>query len=114
MGFETEFNWALKLRSEEGLDEEGLKAGESYDFSKEGDRIYPVDIPIDLINRNWEAVAKVIVTRVENSEGETSGKYRVLKIYKGEEKEILTDYWRETVQFIRGDEISDFSDVSVT
>ena len=114
MGFKTEFNWALKLKPENGLDESKLEIGKVYDFSKNGYRTYPVDIPIDLINQNWEAVAKVIVIEFKNYKGKTYGKYKVLKIYEGKEKEVLTSYWRETVQIIKGKKISDFSTVKVS
>jgi len=114
MGFKTEFNWALKLKPENGLDEKVLKVGEIYEFSKDEYRVYPVNIPIDLINQNWEPVAKIIIVEFKNSDGRTSGKYRVLKIYEGEEKRILTNYWRETVQIIKGKKISDFSNVKVS
>jgi hypothetical protein len=98
MGFKTEFNWVLKLKPEQGLDEANLEMGKIYEFSKEEYRIYPVDIPIDLINQNWEYVAKVVVTEFKNSDKKTIGKYKVLKIYKDAEKEILTKYWKETVK----------------
>ena len=114
MGFQVEFNWALKLKPENGLDESSLEIGNIYDFSKNEYRIYPVNIPIDLINKNWEFVAKVIVIEFKNSEGKTSGKYKVLKIYEGKEKEILTNCWRETVQILKREKISDFSNVNVS
>ena len=111
MGFSTEFNWALKLSPDNGLDEKKLSVGNTYDFSKEGIRTYPVDIPIDLINSEWEAVAKVVVLEVTNTSDNTTGRYQVLKIYTGKEKEMLTRYWRETVQIMKGKKITDFSSV---
>jgi len=114
MGFKIELNWALKLKPENGLDENNLEVGEIYEFSKEEHRVYPVNIPIDLINNNWEAVAKIIIIEVKNAGGKTSGRYKVLKIYKGEEKKVLTNYWRETVQIIKGEKISDFSNLKVS
>jgi len=114
MGFKTEFNWALKLKPENGLDESNLEKGKIYEFSKEEYRIYPVNIPIDLINQNWEPVAKIIIIEFKNVNGKTSGRYKVLKIYEGEEKRVLTNYWRETVQIIKGEKISNFSNIKVS
>ena len=114
MGHIVEFNWALKLKPEQGLDEDKLKVGMICNFFKEGNRMYPLDIPIDLINENWEAVAKVVITQLENKKGKTTGKFKVLKIYEREEKKILTNYWRENVQIIKGEKIRDFSKVKVT
>lgn len=108
MGFITEFNWALKLKPEQGINESILTEGEIYSFQKPGNRTYPVGMPIDLVNSVWEAVAKVIVVEATCSDGKTRGKYKVVKIYKNKEKEVLTNYWRETVSIIKGEEISDF------
>ena len=79
-------------------------------------RIFPKitwgeSIPIDLINSEWEAVAKVVVLEVTNTSDNTTGRYQVLKIYTGKEKEMLTRYWRETVQIMKGKKITDFSSV---
>jgi len=114
MGHVVEFNWALKLKPAQGLDEDKLEVGMIYNFCKEGNRVYPLDIPIDLINENWEAVAKIIIIDLENKKGKTTGKFKVLRIYKGKEKEILTNYWRENVQIIKGRKIRDFSKVKLT
>ena len=42
MGYKTEFNWVLKLRSENGFPDD-LVVGKEYEFVKEGYRVYPVD-----------------------------------------------------------------------
>lgn len=114
MGFLIEFNWTLKLKKSDGLIEEILKPDQSYKFSKSGHRVYPINMPIDLINNNWEAVAKVIVESLQIIDGRTCGKYKVLKIYSGEEKAILTNYWRETVQNIKNEKLDTFENVKVT
>jgi hypothetical protein len=114
MGHKIEFNWALKLEPTQGLDEKNLKVGEIYEFIKEGYRVYPLDLPLDLLNQKWEAVAKIIIVEIRNENQKTKGKYKVLKIYGGKEKEVLTNYWRENVQIIKGREITDFSGIKVT
>ncbi len=98
MGFQTEFNWVLKLSPEQGLDEASLKAGKTYGFSKEGYRVYPVDMPIDLLNSGWEPVARIIIKESANSAGRTTGRYEVLWMYEGEEKRILAKYWQKKQQ----------------
>ncbi|MFA6424642.1 MAG: DUF2584 family protein [Phycisphaerae bacterium] len=114
MGFPVEFNWALKLKYEQGLDEQNLKEDIEYSFTKGECRCYPVNIPIDLINDNWEAIAKVIITEFTIRKSVTIGKYKTLKIYSQSERDFLTKYWRETVQLIKGKKISSFSGLSVT
>lgn len=114
MGFQTEFNWILKLKSENGFDEEQIKEGKEYSFSKDGYRIYPLHQPIDLINNNWEAVAKALVLEFVNKDGKTSGKYKVVKVYSQKEKEFLTNYWRENLEITKGKKFTDFHGIKMT
>jgi hypothetical protein len=90
MGFEIKFNWALQI----GLTKD-LMEGEIYDFVKGGNRVFPIKTPIDLISSEREAIAKIKIIEFTNTKEATRGKYRVIKIYKGEEKELLTKYWIE-------------------
>lgn len=90
MGFQVKFNWALQI--DEPTD---LVEGRVYDFIKSGNRVFPIEIPIDLINSSREAVAKIHILEFCNNKIETRGKYKIIKIYKGEEKNILTSYWIE-------------------
>lgn len=90
MGFEIKFNWALQIEPESSLEENSI-----YDFSKKGSRAFPIDTPIDLLNLKRGAVAKIKVLEFTNTGGETKGKFKVVKIYKDEEKRILTNYWIE-------------------
>ncbi len=90
MGFQIKFNWALQI--EEPSD---LKEGNVYDFAKDGNRVFPVETPIDLISPGREAIAKIVVLEFSNSKEETKGKFKVIKIYEGQEREILTNYWIE-------------------
>ncbi len=101
MGFKTEFNWVLKLKPEQGLREQELQVGDEYRFYKNEYRVYPLDIPIDLVNDNWEAVGKVIITEVSNFEGKTTGKYKVIKIYSGNERGILSKNMQENQELLR-------------
>lgn len=90
MGFGIKFNWALKIDPADNLTE-----GKIYDFEKNGNRVFPIETPIDLINSNREAIAKVNILEFTNTKDKTKGKYKVIKIYKGEEKDVLTNYWIE-------------------
>jgi len=87
MDFKVEFNWALKLKPENGLKEEELEAGKTYEFWKSGNRIYPLNIPIDLINQNWEAVAKIIIVEFKNLENRCLGEIQGDKALRRGRKE---------------------------
>ena len=101
MDSKIEFNWALKLKPENGLDESLLREGEIYNFTKSGNRVYPLNIPIDLINQDWVALARVIVIEYTNKENITTGRYRVVRIYNEDEKKRITDYWAKDLQTVK-------------
>jgi len=103
-----------EIKTRTRIGRKNLEVGKIYKFSKKEYRVYPVGLPIDLLNRNWEAVAKVVIIEFKNTDGRTEGKYKVVKIYEGKEKEVLTNYWRENVKLIKQEEITDFSDVKVS
>lgn len=90
MGFEIKFNWALQIELVDTLIE-----GEVYEFVKNGNRVFPIETPIDLISPKREAIAKVHILEFVNLKNETRGKYKIIKIYRDEEKKILTNYWIE-------------------
>jgi hypothetical protein len=90
MGFEIKFNWVLQTDVKDDL-----KEGNIYEFEKTGNRAFPIETPIDLIDPERVAIAKISVSQFANISDKTTGKYKVLKIYRGVEKEILTNYWIE-------------------
>jgi hypothetical protein len=100
MGYQTEFNWVLKLKPEQGLEGVALSEGRSFNFSKSGSRIYPIGFPIDLVDDNWDALALVKVDYAYQLERKTMGGARVLKVYEGEEKRVLTEHYRDVARIM--------------
>ena len=90
MGFSTKFNWVLQIEGPDFLD-----ISNNYSFSKEGNRVFPIKTPIDLICMNRTAIAKIQIIEFTNKDSITDGVFRVLKIYEGIEKEVLSNYWLE-------------------
>jgi len=90
MGYSVKFNWALKISPPDPI---ALNC--SYEFSKSGNRIFPIDIAIDLIDEDRTAIAKVKIKSFTNDGLTTTGRFEVVKIYSGEEKQVLTNYWIE-------------------
>ncbi len=90
MGFSIKFNWVLQVTPPADL-----KLDTRYSFSKNGNRVFPIDTPIDLIDSERNAIAKIKILSFTNSETETTGEFKIIKIYTGNEKEILTNYWKE-------------------
>lgn len=72
-----------------------LEVNSVNEFSKSGNRVFPLDTPIDLIDLERNAVAKIKVTSFTNDQNTTSGFFQVIKLYQGDEKKILSAYWLE-------------------
>lgn len=112
MGFIYEFNWILKLSD---LEEERLQVGEKYSFTKSGVRAFPLDMPIDLVNSNWEAVARCAIDQITITSKDTKGIYTIIELYDKEKREVLTKQWRELLKYSKGiSEMADFSKVHIT
>ncbi len=90
MGFTVKFNWVLQC--EPAAD---LQAGREFPFEKSGNRVFPLDTPIDLIDPNRNAIAKIKIVHFRNESTLTTGTYTVSKVYAGHEKSVLSNYWKE-------------------
>ena len=90
MGFSVKFNWVLQITPPRSLE-----INTAYAFSKKGNRIFPLDTPIDLIDMERNAIARVKILSFTNTLENTQGEFQVVKVYSGDEKRILTNYWIE-------------------
>ena len=90
MGASIKFNWVLQIEPPDHLEVDN-----SYEFTKPHNRIFPMDTPIDLIDLDRNAIAKIRVTSFTNSHEQTTGDFKVIKIYSDPEKSMLTTYWKE-------------------
>ncbi len=95
MGYEIEFNWILKIDTAEDLSQELLKAGSVLDFHKSGRRIYPIGIPIELVNEKWDVIAEVVILETTIGHDKTNGRFKVLKIPKQQCKSLYFSYKRQ-------------------
>ena len=90
MGFSVKFNWVLQV-----LPPDVCEQNTRYAFEKAGNRIFPLDAPIDLIDMERNAIAKIKIINFQNTLENTQGEYEIIKVYSGDEKRILTNYWIE-------------------
>ncbi|RLF64915.1 MAG: hypothetical protein DRN30_04875 [Thermoplasmata archaeon] len=113
MGFVTEFNWVLKLKPEQGFPEE-IKEGLTFEFKKQDYRVYPVGIPVYLVDKSWVAVALVLIKEISWKDDSTQGKAVIVKVFSEEEKEVATRLLRKTVEVAKGEKIEDFDGYKMT
>lgn len=96
MGFKSEFNWVLKIKESQGFPEK-MEIGKIYDFRKDDKRVYPVGMPIDLIDNSWQTHAKVIIEESTILKNTTKGKFKVVYVYNNEERKILNNILKKAV-----------------
>lgn len=107
-----EFNWILKLPN---IEEEIIASGKEFNFQKKDIRLYPINIPIDLVNSNWEAVAQCVITRITITRECTQGEYRILEVYDSKKREMLSEQWRRLLRYsINRKNISDYREIHIT
>lgn len=83
MGYKIEFNWWLKLKPQHGLPKK-LEKGRVYNFKKPEERIYPINIPIELWTYSHDcAIAIVKIIKIKITKNKTEGKFKIVKILKG-------------------------------
>jgi len=94
MGKKLEFNWVLKLKNH-NLDGIIFSEGTLLSFSKNEERVYPTNIPIMLADEDWNIIAAIEITKYSISDNKTAGKYKILRIFNEQEREVLTKVHRE-------------------
>ena len=90
----TEFNRVLKLKEEQGFPD-ALNEGASCNFRKLGKRIYPIGISVFLADSFWNVCASVVIKEFAVKDNETIGIFEVVRVFSGDEKEVLTKVMRE-------------------
>lgn len=81
MGMPCEVNSILKLKPSQGYPQK-IESEARHRASKEGYRIFPVDVPIPLVNEDWIAHADAIITKLTWEQGMTNLEYKIDRIYK--------------------------------
>lgn len=94
MGKNLEFNWVLKLEGEripKGMD---FRRGEIFEFIKEGERIYPLQKSIFLVNEKWEPLAIGYIRDYHLGEGYVTGNYLIEEILTEKEKCVVSSLFK--------------------
>ncbi|MEW6295165.1 MAG: hypothetical protein AB1467_02610 [Candidatus Diapherotrites archaeon] len=89
MGAMVEFNFVLKLKDE--LDRKDFVAGKTLRFQKSGSRIYPIDVPMLLADRDWNIAGVIKVKDFVTNSSETKGSYEVIKVFDDNTAKIFTE-----------------------
>lgn len=80
MGMPCQVNSILKLSPAQGYPDQ-LEKGKTYQAQKESYRIFPIDVPIALVNDQWIAYADAIITKLTWQQGVTSLEFKIDRLY---------------------------------
>lgn len=80
MGMPCLVNSILKLKPSQGYPAQ-LEKGKIYRAQKENYRIFPIDVPIALVDEAWVAYADIIITKLTWEQKATSLEFKVNRIY---------------------------------
>ena len=89
MGYHIELN-SLLVVPENTLDLSNLEIGKTYRLTKDQERLYPINIPIDVCDKDYRYKGKVVVRKLTLETDVTSLEFEVLKIYSPEEAAMYT------------------------
>ncbi len=89
MGYHIEFNCLLVV-SPDQLDLGELKKGDVRTIVKDEERLYPLNIPIEVCNQDYRYFGKVAVRKLSLVKGSTTLQIEILKIFDESEAEVYT------------------------
>jgi len=89
MGYHLEFNCLLSV-PKTTLDLATLETGKRYQLVKEKERLYPLNIPIEICDDTYRYYGKVAVRKLTLEKGKTSLEIEVLKIFDANESAVYT------------------------
>jgi len=78
------------LRLKENQIPSPLILKKEYNFSKEGHRLYHINVPMDLRTDNWKFLGRIIITEFTVGKNRTDGKFILVKEFSKDEMEIIT------------------------
>lgn len=81
MGMPCQVNSILKLKVNRGYPEL-LEVGRTYHAQKDSYRIFPIDVPIPLVDDRWIAHADVVITKLTWQQGNTDLEFRIDRVYR--------------------------------
>ena len=95
MGMTCEINNVLKLSVEQGFPKT-LVIDKRYKGTKKGYRLYPIDVPIDLVDDNWICKCQVIIKRVVLEDNMTQLEFTVYRFYPS--SKLVKDAIQEVIE----------------
>lgn len=90
MGYLLEINSLLKVPQGAGIDLNKIKVRERYKVEKQGERLYPLNIPTDICDENYRYYGKVMIRKLSLEKGKTVLEFEVVKVFDQEESRVFS------------------------
>ncbi len=81
MGMPCEVNSLLKLKPSQGYPSQ-LQVGDRHQVQKTGYRIFPLDVPLCLVDEHWWAHADIVIQKLTWAEQTTYLDFQISRIYE--------------------------------
>ncbi|WP_204140973.1 DUF2584 family protein [Halomicronema sp. CCY15110] len=80
MGMPCQVNSILKLKPDQGYPKR-LAIGDRHRVQKPGYRIFPLDVPLCLVDESWQAHADIVIEKLIWQQQTTDLEFRITRIY---------------------------------
>ena len=80
MGMPCEVNTILKLKPSQGYPAR-LAIGDRHQIDKDGYRIFPLDVPLCLVDEHWLAHADIVIEKLTWEHQTTHLQFKVARLY---------------------------------
>ncbi|MCG8571025.1 MAG: DUF2584 family protein [Spirochaetes bacterium] len=100
MRYQTEFNYILKIREGQGLPAHP-EINKVYSFEKTIERVYPLNLPILLVDDDYHVYGKCIILEFTVSNNLTKGKYKIFALFDNEKRKIYTEDLLHSVEYAK-------------
>jgi hypothetical protein len=80
MGMPCQVNSILKLKPTQGYPER-LAIGDRHRVQKSGYRIFPLDVPLCLVDEAWQAHADIVIEKLVWEQQTTHVEFRIDRLY---------------------------------
>lgn len=89
MGYVLKFNCLLRLSPDFDLSQ--LQQGAHFTYEATGERLFPLNIAIEVCDCNAQYIGKVAVRKLTLEKGKTTIECEMLKVFSAEEAKVYTN-----------------------
>ncbi len=89
MGYLLEINSLLRIPPN-SINLSKIKVGDKFTIEKDGERLFPLNIPIEICDENYTYYGKVVIKKLTLENQKTILEIEVIKVFSKEEAQIFT------------------------